>query len=58
MFVIGALALFFLRSWKIADSEIKAAGQTRDALVSATVSSRAGSSFWLTPRRAFRLERV
>ena len=60
MFAIGALALFFLRSWKIADVEIKAAaaGHTRDTLVSATVSSRVGGPFWLTPRRAFRLERV
>lgn len=60
MFVIGALALFLLRSWKIADTERKAASEARHALTTsaATVSSRAGPSFWLTPRRAFRLERV
>lgn len=61
MFVIGALSLFLLRSWKIADTEMKAAATTseaRHALTSAAVTSRAGNNFWLTPRRAFRLERV
>lgn len=60
MFIIGAISLFLLRTWKIAEVELKGAGEATATLTAAATggSTSVPGRFWLTPRRAFRLGRV
>ncbi len=51
MFLCGALSTFALRSWKIYDTENKAAREDRE-------DSRSPDKVWLTPRRLFMNKRV
>ncbi|KAH7032689.1 major facilitator superfamily domain-containing protein [Microdochium trichocladiopsis] len=53
MFLAGALSLLGLRTWKIADKE-----GSRPGNAGAARGLSGHGRFWLTPRRAFRLERV